>query len=287
MALSVVATPVGNLRDMTLRALDALREADAWVVEDSRRAGRLRTEFDLPEVPMIRYYDEVEERRVETILNRLKSGETLALLCDAGTPMIADPGYDLVNAALEAGVEVRPVPGVSAPVTALSVSGFPADEFLFIGFFPRTDKGRRDRLLELQHVPVTVVFFEAPHRFRATLKAIRSYLGDRPLFVGREMTKRHEEYRRGTAAELLEHFDEEPRGEVTVLIHPGDASAPDPVEYLRDLMERGLQLKDAARVAARYSSRTNSELYKEGLAIQEALRESESASDADGEPSEP
>lgn len=278
MALSVVATPVGNLRDITLRALDALREADAWVVEDSRRAGRLRTEFDLPEVPMIRYYDEVEERQVDQILERLRSGESLALLCDAGTPMIADPGYDLINAAREAEVEVRPVPGASAPVAALSVSGFPSDEFLFIGFFPRTDKKRRDRLLELKYFPGTVIFFEAPHRLRATLRAVRSYLGSRRLFVAREMTKQFEEYRRGTAGELLEFFGEEPKGEVTVLVHPAEPPSPDPEQYLRELLERGLQLKDAARAAARYTSRTKSDLYREGLGIQEALRESESGS---------
>lgn len=270
--LYVVATPLGNLRDTTLRALDVLEAVDAWVVEDSRRAGRLREEFDLPKKTMIRYYDEVEEQQVEPILDRLRNGEDLALLCDAGTPVVADPGYDLLNAAREAGVEIRPVPGVSAPVTALSVSGFPAHEFLFIGFFPRTEKKRRDRLLAVQHVPGTVIFFETPHRLVPTLKAIRRWLGERLLFLGREMTKRHEEYRRGTADELLDHYEEgDLKGEFTVLIHPAEPPRPDPEEYLRELLSRGLQLKEAARAAARYTSRTRSDLYSIGLELQDEV----------------
>lgn len=268
--LYVVATPLGNVRDVTLRAMDVLTECDEWVVEDSRRAGKLKQELDLPDKPMNRYYDERERQQTPELIEKLVRGLDLALICDAGTPVISDPGYNLIRGARSEGVEVRPVPGASAPIAALSVSGFPSDEFLYVGYLPEKRKARRDKLLELKHFPTTVVFFEAPHRMEETLGAIRSYLGDRRLFVGREMTKRYEEYREGTAAELLEVFEESGyRGEFTVLLHPPEEESTDPEAFLGDLLKKGMKLSDAARVAARYSGETRSDLYRRGLELQD------------------
>jgi 16S rRNA (cytidine1402-2'-O)-methyltransferase len=227
---------------------------------------------------MNRYYDENETRQTPELLEKLKQGRDMALMSDAGTPVIADPGYELVRRAREENLEVRPVPGASAPVAALSVSGFPAHEFLFIGYFPRTNEKRRDKLLEIQHFEGTVIFFEAPHRIEETLKAIRTYLGDRKLFLGREMTKQYEQYRTGPAEEMLEGLDQETgKGEFTVLVHPGEGEDVDPEAYLEDLLRKGMKLSDAARVASKYAERTRSELYKVGLDVQDRLEDDDDA----------
>lgn len=270
--LFVVATPVGNLGDITDRAKTVLNEVDEWIVEDTRRTAKLRDQLGLSKKPMTSYYDENETRRIPELIDKLERGLELALVTDAGTPVISDPGHEIVYEAREQGFEVVPVPGVSAPVAALSVSGFPADEFLYIGYFPRTSEKRRDKLLEIKNLPVTVVLFEAPHRIEETLKAIRTYLGERLLFVGREMTKQHEEYLTGTADELLDRFDEDnKKGEFTLLVHPGEGENPDPEEYLEELLARGMKMSNAARIAAQYSDRNRSELYKVGLDIQDEM----------------
>ncbi len=274
--LYVVATPIGNLRDITLRALDVLGDVDEWVVEDTRRAGKLRDQLDLPSRPLNRYYDEVEETRTEPLARKLVNGRDLALLCDAGTPVVSDPGYRLINACWDRGIPVRPVPGVSAPITALSVSGFPSDEFLFLGFFPRTAKAKRDKLLEIKYYPGTVILFESPQRLEDTLRRIRSFLGDREVFLGREMTKKFEEYRRGPVSELIGDREESSaRGEFTLLIAPGEREQVDEEQYLRELLRKGLQLKEAARIVARFSPRSKSQLYKVGLDLEEELDDPE------------
>lgn len=272
--LYVVATPLGNMRDVTVRAKDVLSEVDEWVVEDSRRAAKLRDNLGLPKKPMNRYYDENETRQTPELLKTLQSGTDMALLSDAGTPVIADPGYELIHRAREEGVEVKPIPGVSAPIAALSVSGFPANEFLFIGFFPRTPEKRRDKLLEIKYFQGTVVFFEAPHRIEETLKAVRTYLGDRKLFVGREMTKQYEEYRTGSAEELLDELiGDNLKGEFTVLIHPAEEESVNPEDFLEELLRKGMKLSDAARVAGKFSDQTRSDLYQLGLDIQDRLED--------------
>lgn len=272
--LYVVATPIGNMGDITERAKDVLEDVDEWIVEDSRRSAKLRDQLGLPKRPMNRYYDEKETRQTPELIKKLKCGRDMALMSDAGTPVIADPGYELIHRAREEGLPVKPVPGVSAPIAALSVSGFPAHEFLFIGYFPRTSEKRRDKLLEIQHFDGTVVFFEAPHRIEETLRAVRTYLGDRELFLAREMTKQYEEYRTGPADELLEGLDEEQgKGEFTVLVHPGEGEDVDPEKYIEDLLRKGMKLSDAARVASKYAEKTRSELYKVGLDVQDRLED--------------
>lgn len=270
--LYVVATPLGNMGDVTERAKEVLEEVDEWIVEDSRRSAKLRDQLGLPKKPMNRYYDENETRRTPELIEKLEQGVDMALMSDAGTPVIADPGYELITHARERDLDVRPVPGVSAPIAALSVSGFPANEFLFLGFFPRTPEKRRDKLLEIENLGRTVIFFEAPHRIRETLKAVRSFLGDRKLFVAREMTKQYEEYRTGSADDLLEELDEETeKGEFTVLVHPGEGETVDAESYLEELIRKGMKLSDAARMAAEYSEETRSDLYQTGLDIQDRI----------------
>lgn len=272
--LFVVATPLGNREDITDRALKVLSEVDEWVVEDTRRSSKLAQMYEIAQPPMNSYYDEVEEMRVEPLVNKLEKGKKLALLSDAGTPAISDPGYVLIKRAHEENIKVRPIPGPNAPATALSVSGFPSDKYVFMGFLPRKNKARRDTLLEIKHFSGTVIFFESPRRLIDCLQKIRSFLGNRKIFVAREMTKKFEEYRRGNANELIEYYGEnEPRGEFTVLIHPEQEETVDPKKYLRELLEKGLKLSDAAKAAARFAEKSRSDLYKLGLDLQEEMED--------------
>lgn len=269
--LYVVATPLGHSEDITLRALDVLQECDEWVVEDTRRAAKLRDLHELPDRPFNSYYDEVESARTAPLVEKLKRGLDLALLSDSGTPQIEDPGYNLVDAAHEAGVEVCPIPGPSAPAAALSVSGFPSDSFLSLGFLPKKQKPRRDVLLEVRYFQGTVVFFESPRRILDTLRLILNLYGNREVFVGREMTKKFEEYLRGPVREVLNQLEaDDPRGEFTVLVHPGEGETVEPEEYLRQLLDKGLKMSDAAKIAAKFSPKTRSELYKIGLDVQDS-----------------
>lgn len=264
--LWVVATPLGNLGDITERAKRVLSDVDHWVVEDTRRSGRLREQLDLPKRPMTSYYDEVEQIRVDPLFRKLRAGEELALISDAGTPALHDPGQLLVDRCHEEEIPVRPVPGPSAPTAALSVSGFPAEPFLFQGYFPRKQKARRDLLLKLKHFPGSVVIFESPNRILDALAVMERYLGDRRVFVAREMTKQHEEYLRGPIREIRETLDGgEVRGEFTLVLEPGTEDEVDPEEYLKELLERGIQLKEAARAAAYFSEESRSDLYQKGL----------------------
>ena len=219
-SLAVVATPIGNLEDITLRALRTLRECDAVVAEDTRRTRALLTAHGISR-PLLSLPAFDEQRRVPDLLSRLDAGQTLALCTDAGTPALSDPGARLVRAARDAGHEVLPIPGPSAVTAALSASGLPADSFWFLGFLPRTP-GRLTRALE---EPLrsgrTVVFFESALRLVKTLRRLAPLSGDRPVVVARELTKKHETFHSGTAEELLDEFEKSPpRGECTVLIGP-------------------------------------------------------------------
>jgi len=216
--LAVVATPIGNLEDITLRALRVLRECDAVVAEDSRRTRALLTAHGVQKLVLsLPAFD--ERRRIPQLIERLDRGETLALCTDAGTPALSDPGSLLVSAAVEAGHRVTPIPGASALTAALAASGLPGNAFCFLGFLPRTP-GKLLRLLEqaLQE-DRTLAFFESPMRLVKTLRIAAPVLGERPVIVARELSKVHETMHRGTAAALVEEFTAHPpRGECTVLI---------------------------------------------------------------------
>jgi 16S rRNA (cytidine1402-2'-O)-methyltransferase len=218
--LYVIATPIGNLEDLTVRALRVLKEVDLVACEDTRRTRGLLSHFGV-HVPVTSYFEHNKLRKGDAILRTLLDGKSVGLVTDAGTPGISDPGFLLVRAAREAGVGVVPVPGPSAVVAALSAAGVPADRFVFDGFLPVKPGRRLHRLEALAALETTVVCYESPHRILASLEAIGQVFGDAEIVVAREMTKQFEEIVRGTAAELRERFAAGPvRGEFTVVIPP-------------------------------------------------------------------
>jgi 16S rRNA (cytidine1402-2'-O)-methyltransferase len=215
--LYLVATPIGNLEDLSPRAVRTLREARLIAAEDTRVTRKLLTHFDL-HTPLTSYFEHNKLAKLDSILAALTAGD-VALVSDAGTPAINDPGYELVRAALAAGHNVCPVPGPSAPVAALAASGLPTDAFLYLGYLPRKASERREFVRQISNLPYTLIFLESPHRLLAALADLESELGDRPVAVARELTKLHEEIWRGTIPAAIEHFTQnEPRGEFTLVV---------------------------------------------------------------------
>lgn len=215
--LYLVATPIGNLEDITFRAVRILKEVPLIAAEDTRTSKILLKAYQI-NTKLTSYHDHNKENKTPKLLNHLKSLD-MALISDAGTPAINDPGFYLVKAALEAGHQVIPVPGPSAPVAALSASGFPTDNFLYLGYLPRKTKGRKDFLENIKEHPWTLVFLETPHRLIQSLEDMLAVLGDREIAVARELTKLHEEIYRGTISETREHYIQyEPKGEITLII---------------------------------------------------------------------
>jgi len=272
--LYVVATPIGNLEDVTLRALRVLREVDLIAAEDTRRTRTLLGRHGIAR-PLTSYYDAVERARAPAIVARLQAGASVALVSDAGTPGIADPGYHLVRGALAAGVPVVPVPGPSALTALVSVAGFPAERFVFEGFLPSRPGPRAARLAALAHEPRALVFFEAARRLAPFLAAAEAALGDREAALARELTKRHEEILRGSLSELRERVARRAslRGEVTVLV----AGAPEAEpardvasidEELRAGRAAGRGLRELAAEIARRTGMSRREVYRRGLALE-------------------
>lgn len=215
--LFLVATPIGNMEDITLRALNVLRSAILIAAEDTRQTQKLLQRYEI-NTPSISYHEHNKLSRVGEILNALAGGD-VALVSDAGMPGLNDPGYELVRAAIEAGYPVSSVPGASAPAAALVISGLPTDAFVYLGYLPRRPVERRRRLAEVVSLPYTLIFLETPHRLLEALEDLETVLGDRPIALARELTKLHEEVFRGTIRQAREHFTEnEPRGEFTLVI---------------------------------------------------------------------
>jgi len=267
--LHVVATPIGNLEDVTLRALRVLGEVDRVYAEDTRRTRVLLDHHGIAaEVVSLNAHNEAA--RTAQVLALLEGGASLALVSDAGTPLVSDPGERLVAATVAAGHRVEPVPGPSALLSALTVSGLPARPFAFLGFLPRK-AGERDRLLAAwRERPETLVLFESPRRVAATLRALRDALGDRPACLARELTKLHEEVVRAPLSELAERFGDGARGEVTLVVGGGAPAVPD-AEALRALvrerLERGERPREIARALAPGSGRPRRELYALALEV--------------------
>ncbi|MBK6425396.1 MAG: 16S rRNA (cytidine(1402)-2'-O)-methyltransferase [Blastocatellia bacterium] len=268
--LYVVATPIGNLEDITRRALRVLGEVKVVACEDTRRTRTLLTHFGLA-TPTVSYHEHNESSRAAELIARLLDGESVALVSDAGTPCISDPGYRLVREAAAAGIDVVPVPGASAAVTALSASGLATDTFLFVGFMPSKRSARKARLAELAGVRETIVFYEAPHRIGAMLEDLREAFGDREIVVAREITKLHEEIVRGSVSEVTAKLTaERHRGEFVVVVEGasdrGAASGDDAIparERVAELEAEGLTRMDAVKRVAKERGLPKREVYRE------------------------
>lgn len=266
--LLVVATPIGNLGDLSPRAAEALRTADAVAAEDTRRTLKLLGHVGAKPPALLSLPAFDERGRLGGIVDRLRAGQTVALCTDAGTPGISDPGAALVAAAWEAGAEVVPIPGASAAASALAASGFPADRFFFAGFLPRKGGARRDALALLARLPATLVLYEAGNRTAATLRDLAGVLGDREALVARELTKLHEELARGRLLALAERFSGEVLGEVTIVVSgeggvaPAAAAESEPLEAeLARRLQGGEAPSAIAREVARARGLKRSDVY--------------------------
>ncbi len=226
--LYVTATPIGHARDVTLRALDVLKGCDVIAAEDTRVTSKLLAIYGIAK-PLVAYNDHNAARERPRLIGRLKNGQRVALVSDAGTPLVSDPGFKLVREAIAEDVHVEAIPGASALLTALVLAGLPSDRFLFAGFLPPRSGERRNALAELKSIPASLVFFESPNRLGECLADMADMLGARTAAVGRELTKLHEEIRRGTLADLAAGYVDEdtPKGEVTIVVGPPPAEAPD------------------------------------------------------------
>jgi 16S rRNA (cytidine1402-2'-O)-methyltransferase len=259
----VCPTPIGNLEDVTLRVLAALREADVVACEDTRRTRVLLDRYGVT-APLVSYHEHNERERAGELVKRMRAGDTVALVSDAGMPLISDPGYVLVQACVAGGLPVEVLPGPSSALAALVASGLPAERWRFVGFLPRK-RGELERLL--MTTPETLVAFESPARLTATLKLLAEHDPERPAAVCRELTKLHEEVRRGTAAELAAHYREHsPRGEVVLVVGAAPEGAgrlEDAVAALRKLVDAGARPRAAASVVAALTGVATNELYRE------------------------
>jgi 16S rRNA (cytidine1402-2'-O)-methyltransferase len=270
--LFIVATPIGNLEDVTQRALRVLAEVDLIACEDTRRTRVLLNHFGI-KTKTVSYHEHNERERTEQICTLLVSGKNVALVSDAGTPLINDPGFRLTNAAIQLNLPVVPLPGPTAFVSALVASGLPSDQFFFAGFLPGRANARRAKLDELRAIPATLVFYEAPHRIAATLADALEVLGNRSAAVARELTKIHEEIARGSLQDLIQRFGESARGEMVLLISGAgiegvattEETAPAPrrlIERVSELEREGLDAKAALKKAARELGIKRAEAYR-------------------------
>lgn len=272
--LYIVATPIGNLEDITYRALRILKEADLVAAEDTRHSRKLLSHFGIA-TRLTSYYDHNQTLKGERILAALQEGKQVALISDAGTPCISDPGYQLVRDALAQGISVIPIPGACAAVTALSAAGLPTNSFTFAGFPPNKEGKRRSFLASLAHAHGTVVLYEAPHRLAATLADIATVLGERQVVVARELTKLYEECLHGTASAVREQVqDGRERGEVVILIAPADEDTqphegPSAEQQLRDSLAKGHTVKEAAALVAAATGLPRRELYAQALLLRD------------------
>jgi 16S rRNA (cytidine1402-2'-O)-methyltransferase len=270
--LHLVATPIGNLGDLSARAVTVLKGADVIACEDTRVTGKLTHAFGIA-TPLVSYHEHNAEQMRPRLLARLQKGERVALVSDAGTPLISDPGYKLVRDAAAAGVAVVPIPGPSAALAALIASGLPTDRFFFQGFLPAKSGARKETLAEIATIPATLIVYEAARRLGATLADMASALGDRQAAVGRELTKLHEEVRRGSLTELATHYEEPAKGEAVIVVAPPGPKVVDAAEEeaalarrLSELLER-MGVKEAAVTAAREFGLSRRDVYTRALAL--------------------
>jgi 16S rRNA (cytidine1402-2'-O)-methyltransferase len=274
--LYLVGTPIGNLEDITLRAIRILQTVDLIAAEDTRRTGKLLQHLQI-KTPQISYYEHNEKVRTEILLHRLEEGKAIALVTDAGMPAISDPGYELVKAAIDRKIAVVPIPGVTAAVTALAASGLSTSRFTFEGFLPAKDKPRTNILDALQTETRTMIFYEAPHRLLATLKDLAlTFGGERKIVLARELTKLHEEFWRGTIAEAIALYTDirQAKGEYTLVV-AGKAieetlvlSEAQLKDELQQLLKQGMTRSQASRHLAKLTSLSRRQIYQFALEIE-------------------
>lgn len=271
--LYLVSTPIGNLEDITFRAIRILKEVDIIAAEDTRQTLKLLNHFEIKNT-LTSYFRHNEDKKGEYIVSQLLEGKNIALVSDAGTPAISDPGEELVRMAIESGVTIVPIPGAVAATSALIVSGLPTGRFVFEGFMPMHKKNRRERLMELKNEMRTMIFYEAPHKIKYTLKDMYEVWGDREVSLAREMTKIHEEVIRGKLSQIIEKFEKEPpRGEFVIII---DGSKEEKVlvdfwekmniiEHVDYYINQGMKNMDAMKKVATDRSMTKREIYDKYL----------------------
>lgn len=266
--LYIVATPLGNLEDITLRALRTLREVDVVAAEDTRHSLKLLTHYGISK-PLVSYWSEKEQIKSEEIIRKLHSGLSVALISDAGTPGISDPGAVLVRRAIEEKIDIMPIPGPSALIAALSVSGLPTEEFTFVGFLPPKSGQRRKRLSELKHETRTLVFYEAPHRLLPALADMQELFGERRIALAKEITKLHEEVLRGTFPEVVKFLETRMiAGEYVIVVEGFQKeriAIDEALSEVLSLMKKGLGRKEAVRTVAEGYGISKKELYDKSL----------------------
>jgi 16S rRNA (cytidine1402-2'-O)-methyltransferase len=272
-ALYLVATPIGNLGDITLRALETLAGCDVLACEDTRVTRVLLDRYGIRQRP-IAYHEHNAGEAGPRLIEALQSGRSVALVSDAGTPLVSDPGFRLVGQAQEAGIRVIPIPGPSAVLAALTASGLPSDAFMFAGFLPVKDGQRRSRLEALKAVPATLIFFESPRRLDDTLVAMADVFGDRAAAIGRELTKTFEEMRTGSLAELAEHYSnaDTPKGEIVICVGPSteEAETPEDIDRLLLSLSAEMSASKAAGEAAKMTGGQKQTLYRRLLELKES-----------------
>lgn len=264
--LYIVATPIGNLEDMTYRAVRTLSEVDLIACEDTRQTRKLLDRYGIGK-PAVSYHDHNEQARSDELIEKLEAGQNVAIVSDAGTPLIADPGYRLVQKARERGITVTPVPGASALVAALSASGLPTDEFAFLGFLPPKAGARKKALEAARELGMTLIFYETPHRITEALGDVAAVLGDAPVMLARELTKLHEEWLSGTAQQLQQRLEKRDavKGEFTVVVGRSEGvpvAAVSLEEEVAALMKTGVGRMEAFKQAARRRGLSKREVYK-------------------------
>ncbi|NJL61585.1 MAG: 16S rRNA (cytidine(1402)-2'-O)-methyltransferase [Methylacidiphilales bacterium] len=279
--LYVVGTPIGNLEDMTFRAIQTLQNVDLIASEDTRHSGKLLQHFQV-KTPQISYHEHNSSSRVPELLEKLTEGNAIALVSDAGMPGISDPGYELIKACVDAGVLVVPIPGVSAVITGLSASGLPTEKFVFEGFLPPKTHQRREQLEILKTESRTLIFYESPHRLRATLQDFAEVLGiERKIVLARELTKFYEQFWRGTIGDACKYYQEkEPQGEFTLVVAGLEANKPqlsdeEIVVELKKIMSQKVSRSQASRQLANLTKINRRHIYQIALAIELADADTE------------
>ncbi len=274
--LYIVSTPIGNLEDITLRAIRILKEVDLIACEDTRVTKRLLSHYQIHK-PLTSYYEHNEREKAEELLSLLEAGKSIALVSDAGTPGVSDPGYRLVSLTSEKGIQVISIPGPCAAIAALSASGLPTSGFVFLGFLPKSDKRRREYFESIQEYPQTIIFYESPNRVIKTLKDISEILGDRQVSVSREITKMFEETLREKISKVIQTLEQRERikGEITIALEGKikeiESSSEIIEKQLKVYREKGLSMKDTVKEVSRILGISKSKVYKEALKVWEKV----------------